>query len=610
MCGILGIVGENSIQESEFLIMLKELKSRGPDGYHAKNFGVDTAMLGHARLSIIDLTENATQPMSNEDDSLWLTFNGEIYNFYELRIQLEKLGHVFKSKSDSEVILHAYEEWGVECLNRLNGIFAFGIWDNRLKKLFLARDHVGVKPLYYSNTDQSIQFASQVKSLIKAPGFIKKVDIDSLSEYFSYGYVGYDKSIFEGIHKLPPAHYLIWEENKPLILKKFWQLEYNPIITDYKLAVKAIRDQLELSIKSQMVSDVPLGVFLSGGIDSSIVTSVAKQNSTKDLCSFTIGFDIASKDERIFAKIAADEFSTLHFEKILSQSFLNLLISKFSDIYDEPFYDSSGLATFFVSDFARENGMKVILAGDGGDELFAGYTRYFSSEANTSGRYTKIKLLLKDFLMNGSKNIYDIEEYYELVGFMDLNKRNRLLMRDDLNSNTFLLDKFYNPEFGNISSLQYVDFHTYLVEDILTKVDRASMYCGIEARVPFLDRKLVELAFQIKGDLHSQNGERKSILKAAARDLLPQSLMTTRKKGFSVPMANWMKDGLRSSAEKLILRGSLINRKIISESVAIEILKEGNFHEIWLLLSAELWSKRWLDDYEVDDIYKLLAGKN
>lgn len=610
MCGILGVIGENSINENEFLIMLKELESRGPDGYHYKNFGLDCAMLGHARLSIIDLSDNATQPMSNEDETLWLTFNGEIYNFLELRVQLEKLGHKFKSNTDSEVILHAYEEWGIECLNRLNGIFAFGIWDNRLKKLFLARDQVGVKPLYYRISKQSIQFASQLKSLIKIPGFIKDVDIESLSEYFSYGYVGFDKSIFKSIKKLPAAHYLVWEKGKPLLIKKYWQLEYNPIITDYKIAVSAIRDQLELSIKSQMVSDVPLGVFLSGGIDSSIVTSVAKMNSTKDLCSFTIGFDIASKDERIFAKLAADEFSTLHFEKILSQSFLNLLVSKFSDIYDEPFYDSSGLATYFVSDFARENGMKVILAGDGGDELFAGYTRYFSSEANTSGRLTKIKLLLKDFLKKGSKNIYDIEEYFGLVGFMDLKKRNRLLMLDDLNSNTSLLDKFYNPEFGNITSLQYVDFHTYLVEDILTKVDRASMYCGIEARVPFLDRKLVELAFQIKGDLHSQKGERKSILKSAARDMLPLSLITPRKKGFSVPMANWMKDGLRSSAEKLILKGSLIGRNIISESVAIEILKEGNSHEIWLLLSAELWAKRWLDNYEVEDIYKLLTIKN
>lgn len=604
MCGILGVISLNKDISCNVLEMLKPLQSRGPDGAKLKEIEPQRVYFGHTRLAIIDLTAAGDQPMTNEDGTLWLTFNGEIYNFLSLKSELIKKGHHFKSHSDGEVILHGYEEWGISCLDRLNGIFAFGIWDTKSKKLFLARDHVGVKPLYYCEIGQSLMFASQPKSLIQMPGFNRSVNIGSFADYLTYGYVPFKQSIFTGINKVPAAHYLLWE-NGVTKIERYWKLRYDPVISNFDEAVSAVRSQVEKSVRAQTMSDVPIGVFLSGGIDSSAVTAIANAQLPGRLASFTLGFDVAWKDERTYARKVSKHLSTTHHERVLDQSTVGNLLAIFSDIYDEPFFDSSGLATYYVADLAREKGIKVILAGDGGDELFAGYTRYYKEENSPLmqipilNRFVNRPGLVKKF-----EQPLSTSEYFKKVGFLDASSRRELLGCQDQNDLSYF-NAFYQASYPSVTGMQYLDFNTYLVEDILTKVDRASMYCGVEARVPLLDKELVELAFQIREDLHYQRGEKKAVFKSSVKHLLPGTILSNRKKGFSVPMSVWLKQGLQGQFDQFVLNGSLVQRNIISHKVATKLMGTGLQHYVWLLTAAELWARRWLEGLPVSDIRSL-----
>ena len=608
MCGILGQVGvENGLDPVAFTAMLDALKSRGPDGRQIQLFADGKAAFGHVRLAIIDLTDSGRQPMSNEDGSLWLTFNGEIYNFRELRKILEESGHIFKSHSDGEVILHAYEEWGTACLERFSGIFAFGIWDERRKLLFLARDQIGVKPLYYSASGATLQFASQLKALLAAPGYRKCVDPAAMDAYFAYGYVPYNRSIFVGINKLPPAHFLLWEDGK-FRIERYWQLRYDPVIDDFELAVATVRKKLVEVVTAQLVSDVPVGIFLSGGIDSSAVTAMAKAESCQELTTFTIGFEQGKKDERRYARLVADELATRHHERALTHDAASRLLATYADVYDEPFYDNSGLATYFVANLAREHGIKVVLAGDGGDELFAGYKRYFTTSARELRRDSVLGRVARLLSFDGPQCCETpAEMYFRKVGLLDDRQRLALTGWHGDQEGTAYLAEYYCKQYPQVTAMQYVDFHTYLVEDILTKVDRASMYCGVEARVPLLDRSLVELAFQIDGRLHIRNGEKKAVLKAAICHLLPESILTARKQGFVVPMAHWMKEGLREAVARLVMDGSLVQHGLVSRRAAGKLLSDRHHHPAWQLAAAELWSRRWLDDCSVEDLALALA---
>lgn len=599
MCGILGQVQDRGyIDEESFVKMLTTLSSRGPDGRNWKMLNDNSVALGHCRLAIIDLSEAGRQPMVNEDGTVWLTFNGEIYNFRKLRSTLEGLGHRFSSLTDSEVIIHAYEEWGDSFVTRLRGIFAFGLWDSRLRRLFLARDHIGVKPLYYWSSGKSIVFASQPRAIVEMPGFRREIDMEAMDAYLAYGYIPYDKAIFSGIKKLPAAHFMVFEGGSSKV-SRYWQLRYNPLISDFQEGVSAIREKLSEVVTAQLVSDVPIGVFLSGGVDSSTVTSLAHEQIKEDLTTFTIGFDQAWKDERAYARIIANKYHTIHRERVLSVKDGKHLLSLFADIYDEPFSDNSGLATYFVSDFTRKNGIKVILAGDGGDELFVGYRRYDSfNEMHGTGStwWNNVQRLFRSILTSSPRRKdTPLESYFGLIGVLSDRDRSELLMRKEISRATELLQPFYLKEYPAVTAAQYIDLHTYLVDDILTKVDRASMSCGVEVRVPLLDYELVELAFQMDCGLQYRNNERKALLKSAVRHLLPGEILTTRKKGFGVPMSAWMNEGIRETAVRLVAEGCLVERGIFSREKIRNILTRKHHVPIWLLFAAELWARRWIE---------------
>ena len=597
--------------------MLKTLAHRGPDGQDCMFLHGNRVGLGHHRLSIIDLSEVGAQPMPNEDAMVWLVFNGEIYNFPQLREALIRKGHAFRSRTDSEVIIHAYEEWGEDCVHHLRGIFAFGLWDDRERKLFLARDHFGVKPLYYWHNGDDFIFASQPRAIIDNPRVPRNINVCALSDYLAYGYVPFDRAIFREMSKLPAAHRLILKDGH-IKIERYWQVEYVPHINDEDDAVEALREALQESVRAQMISDVPIGSFLSGGIDSSGVTALMTACSTETFQTLTVGFDEAGSDERGFARIAAERFSTFHHEGVLTEETAREMIPTFVEIYDEPFYDSSGLPTYFVAQLARAKGLKVILTGDGGDEVFAGYLWY---DLFASFMKTNWLARLKGFIRHCSpvnrrkqsiKSTDDaLRAYFNHIGFLPWEKQQTLLssaIKDEANHDyLWLLRSFFHPEYPAITAAQYLDLHTYLVDDILTKVDRASMACGVEVRVPLLDHKLVELAFSINSNLVYGSSRRKHILKQSLAEWVPPEILTDRKKGFSIPLQQWMHSYLAECSMKSLSDGSLVNQGLLEPDAVQAIVSAGDSRILWLFLVAELWMRRWIEGSGSDEIRKIFT---
>jgi asparagine synthase (glutamine-hydrolysing) len=408
---------------------------------------------------------------------------------------------------------------------------------------------------------------------------------------------------------------LIVEDGK-VNVERYWQIQYTPLIDNEQDAVHLLREALQETIQLQMISDVPVGAFLSGGIDSSGVTALMSASASEPLQTFTIGFEEESSDERDYARIAANRFSTLHHENVLSEDIACELIPAFSEIYDEPFFDSSGLPTHFVSQIARSNGLKVILTGDGGDEVFAGYRWYdlFSSvmASNRMERFRKwIERYRKHYLGGTVKHSADgpLEDYFNLVGFLSWDKQRDILTssaKDESQADhLWLLRSFYKPEYPIVTMAQYFDIHTYLVDDILTKVDRASMACGLEARVPLLDYKLVELAFTIDAKLMYHNSMRKYLLKKTLAEWVPVEILTARKKGFSIPLNQWMGNYLRECTLKVLDDGSLVNQGILTPDVTQSTVLKRNPQILWLLFTAELWARRWVEGCSSSDIQKI-----
>lgn len=607
MCGIVGQINtDRKVSIDHFERMLGSLRHRGPDGEHSEFLDGGFVAFGHTRLAIIDLSSAGRQPMTNEDGTIWLTFNGEIYNFVTLRNQLISKGHRFTSHTDSEVILHAYEEWGSTCLSKFEGIFSFGIWDSNKKRLFLARDHVGVKPLYYSDAGNMFCFASQPRAIVEREGFKRDVDLSAMDSYLSYGYVPNDECIFNGIKKLPPAHFLVLENGK-VEISRYWKLSYQPQIDDFDEAVNAVRNALEGSVSSQMVSDVPVGVFLSGGIDSSGITSIAQKNYDQVINTFTIGFNETKKDERAYAQIVADSLKTKHHVDVLEQTDAMRILSRYPDVYDEPFYDNSFIPTYFVSELAKASQNKVILAGDGGDELFAGYKRYDFLEANFGSATHGFQRYLNH--LHGKFGTLDqrvLKAYFSKIGRLPQSKRSTLLPGHKTQSDTGYLRQLYQSGYPTVTAAQSIDFHSYLVEDILAKVDRASMACGIETRVPLLDRTFIELAFKINNSLQYRNGEKKAVLKAALEPFLPKEILSTRKKGFSAPLSSWLGASYQNVLADLVCKGSLVDRGIFSQKAATKIMNGKKHAHKWLLTCAELWSRKWLDKRDTSELTDLL----
>ncbi len=592
MCGILGQIERGDrIEPEAFAAMLATLAPRGPDGEGTRRLDGGGVTLGHRRLAIIDLSEAAAQPIANEDESVWLTFNGEIYNFRELRSELEGQGHRFRSRSDSEVIVHAYEEWGDTFVSRLRGIFAFGIWDQRQRRLLLARDRLGVKPLYYWSHAGGLVFASQPRAILAHPEFRPQLDLFAFQHYLAYRYVPSDLAIYAGMAKLPAAHVLVADETG-VLLRRYWEARYDPQVRDPREARDLIRLRLEDAVRSQLVADVPVGLFLSGGIDSSTLGAVAAAASAERLASFTIGFEEPEFDERVHAARAARRIGSDAYEEVLSLERAAELLPDFVGAYDEPFFDHSGLPTLAVSRLARRHGRVVVLAGDGADEVFAGYRWY---ERVPDSRSASLSELL---LRRGTPR--PLETHFERVGLLD-GPRQAGLLADAPDFDALALWRgSFRDDLPAVTALQLLDLHTFLVDDVLQKVDHASMASGVEVRVPFLDHELVEAAFQIDARIVFEGAERKALLKRVARSWLPPEILTARKKGFSAPLAAWMQQGLRELARRLLPDGSLVGRGIFLGEALAAFVAEARPKEVWLLLAAELWARRWLDGEKLE----------
>ena len=581
MCGITGLMHMHERKPLDDALLRKmtdRLTHRGPDasGYHFdEGFG-----FGHRRLSIIDL-DSGQQPMRSADQRFVLTFNGEIYNYQELRDELIRCGRSFATESDTEVLLQAWQQWGEDCLPRLNGMFAFGIFDTVEQTLFLARDAIGIKPLYYAPMgDGWLSFGSELKALQCCPSLSRTIDICAVEEYFTFGYIPDPRTIYSGVFKLPPAHYLKIERGKRQLVEpvRYWQLHFRDEQTASLADLEAeLLERLDAAVRSQMVSDVPLGAFLSGGVDSSAVVASMAQVSAEPVSTCSIGFREAQYDESAYAAMVANRYNTRHDSRIVdSDDFA--LARRLIELYDEPYADSSALPTYRVCELAR-NKVTVALSGDGGDESYAGYTRYrwhMNEEKVRSvlpqqlrgpvfgwlGRhYPKLDWAPKVFRAKTtfeSLGMAPETAYLHSVSMFPETLRARLfsaeLVRD--------LDGYSAKEVFHrhaadgpddaLSKIQYLDFQTYLPGDILTKVDRASMAHSLEVRVPILDHTLVEWAASVPREFRIKDGEGKYLLKRALRERLPADLLYRKKKGFTVPIEQWFRGPLREEIAQAV----------------------------------------------------------
>ncbi len=632
MCGIVGFLTSkpSEIPERQILRGMRDVLShRGPDDRGEYIRPLDEKgpflFLGHRRLSIIDLV-SGQQPLSNEDGTVWVIFNGEIYNFQELREKLRALGHRFKTNSDTEVIIHSYEEYGEECFKHLSGMFAIGIWDDSKKQLILARDRLGKKPLYYSILPGAFLFASELKAIMGYPNFPRKISPLSLTKYLFYEFIPSPHSIFENAMKLPAASYLIWRNGKHEI-KKYWSPFDAGEVTDISEAEADSRiiELLRASVRRRLISDVPLGIFLSGGIDSSAIAAFAQKEVPGKVKTFSIGFEDPSFDESRYAYLASTFLETEHYEQRMTPDDLLQIVPKLPDILDEPMADASILPTYLLSKFTREH-VTVALGGDGGDELFAGYPTYLAHQLarpyeNYFGFLHPVATFLANLLPVSDENIsfdFKVKKFLSGIGYPDgirnsvwlgsfsFSENEKVLSdeisnqfnRDRLVEDISLYEKEY-PSRDRMTLLQYLDLRLYLQEAILVKVDRASMACSLEVRAPFLDSELVEFVMGLPSRLKLRGFTSKYILKRAMKKFLPEEVVNRPKKGFGVPIAKWVKGPLKElfsdqlSADR-IKREGFLNPEYVEKLLQDHLENErDNRKQLWTLLIWQLWVDRY-----------------
>lgn len=628
MCGITGFIdlwnmsnARGAPERAETLdAMCRVIRHRGPDdqGVMLKP-GV---VLGMRRLSIIDLA-GGHQPISNEDNTVSIVFNGEIYNYRELQKDLQARGHQFRTNSDTETIVHAYEEFGASCVSQLRGMFAFAIWDERKKEVFIARDRVGKKPLYYSVTRcGTLVFGSELKSLLEHPEVERKINTQALDAYFSLGYVPDPISIFENVEKLPPGHHLTFTNGR-LTVERYWDFSYNTNGNGHKASdyLEELRALLSEAVKLRLVSDVPLGAFLSGGIDSSTVVALMAQHMDQPVKTFSIGFNEDSYDELKYARLTAKKFGTEHHEFLVTPDICEV-VDQLAWHFDEPFADSSAIPTYVVSKLAREH-VKVVLTGDGGDELFAGYSRYVTqrnrSKADLIPGLVKGRLMdpLSRALPHGAwgrnylqnLSLDPISRYLDTVSvFTGLNKSSLYSndFSDQLRDSRHLASYFHElsrnvKSNAALDSLLYIDSKTYLPGDILTKVDRMSMAVSLEARVPLLDHKLIEFVTRIPASMKLAGIETKHLFKQAIGDLVPAEVVNRPKQGFGVPIQQWINQQLRERIRDTLNDPRTLERGYVTREYVGLLLEE---HErgrrdhamaLWSLLMLELWHRQYVD---------------
>ncbi len=625
MCGICGVVNRDQndfVDFADVKRMCDVITHRGPDDegrFVHKNVGI-----GMRRLSIIDLV-TGSQPIFNEDRSVAIVFNGEIYNHNDIRHELEAKGHRFASKSDTEAIVHAYEEYGVECPKKLNGMFGFSIWDDRKKRLFLARDRVGIKPLYYYVDDDRLVFGSELKSILQIRNVPRAVEPKALDTFLTFEYIPSPLTIFKGIYKLPPGHWLVYE-NGNIKIEKYWQLDYRPS----QKSENELRDELlEIlydAVKIRLMSDVPLGAFLSGGLDSSSIVAMMSRAMNEPVKSFSIGFENATYNELPYARTVAKHFNTDHYEEIIKPDAVSLT-QKIIRQLDEPFGDFSVFPTFMVSEMARKH-VTVVLSGDGGDELLAGYDTYIAERM--AKQYARLPAFLrrgaiepivnllpptekkKGFINKAKRFIEGTRlppqlQHTRWMIFLQQAEKNLLYTPDFLHSlNGHNPHKFIEEKIEHISSndpldqQEYIDITTYLVDDILVKVDRMSMANSLEARVPLLDHRFVEFAATIPGDLRLQGKRTKHILKESMKGILPEFILNRGKEGFSIPIKNWMKKELKpmmldALSETKVKQSGFFDPAYVNRLIDDHLRgKENHSHRLWALMMFQMWGEEYL----------------
>ena len=599
--------------------MCDVITHRGPDdaGYRVEG----GAAIGMRRLSIIDIA-SGHQPISNEDGSVWIVFNGEIYNFAELRSDLIARGHSFKTHSDTETIVHLYEEEGERCVERLRGMFGFAILDQRQNKLFLARDRAGKKPLHYTMVGDTLVFGSEIKSLLQFPGVERRANPEALSDYLSFGYVPDPLTAFRGIHKLPPGHTMTFRDGR-ITTRRYWDFNFDGVDQsprEESFYAERLRELIAEAVKIRLVSEVPLGAFLSGGVDSSTVVAMMARAMDQPVKTFSIGFSEASHDELKYARLTAERYKTDHHEFIVTPDVCRL-VEEIVWHHDEPFADASSIPTYVVSKMAREF-VTVILSGDGGDELFAGYERYLIHQGRN--RFERIPRWLrrgvmfplsqalpraaygKQFLRNISLD--DGARFVDSLSYFGAAAKQNLLdasMRRELgghDSSSAFEQIFAEPRSANqIERLLYLDSKTYLPGDILTKVDRMSMAHSIEARVPLLDHELIEFVQTIPPGLKLRGQTTKHILKQAMADLIPQEIIHRPKMGFGVPLRKWLNHELRELLYDTLTDRRARERGLLNPRSVRALLDEhargrrDNSLHLWGLLTLELWHRSFID---------------
>ena len=617
MCGIAGIVRWDGapVLEQEIRGMCGAIVHRGPDE-EGVYIGSGVA-IGMRRLSIIDL-EGGQQPISNEDGTVWIVFNGEIYNYRELRRELERDGHTFRTDSDTETIVHLYEDLGPRCVERLRGMFGFAIWDERKRQLLIARDRLGIKPMYYAERNGELVFSSELKPILTLGHIPRAIDWGATNHLFTFLSTPSDQSIVDGVKKLEPACVAVATPGQPLRITKYWDVAFQPNeqATEAEL-VEQLRALLVESVTLHQVSDVPVGAFLSGGLDSSAVVALMAKPAAGRLKTFSIGFAESDFNELQYARDVASQFGTDHYDLVLRPDVVGI-VEDLTWYLDEPFGDTSAIPTYMVSKLASEH-VKVVLSGDGGDELFAGYDKYVVEErergrdriprplralAGAIGRLLPEGMSGRRFLrhvaLEGPRRYLDASTMF---GSEDLRKLFRPEASRQLAQHDPLAESLAALQHGGddwLAAVQYRDLHTYLPLDILTKVDRATMAHSLEARPPLLDHRLVEFAATVPARFRLRDGTTKYLFKQAMRGILPDAIIDRQKRGFAVPLATWFRGDLAGFTRDLLLSTRCRERgffdpRYIERLLALNDRGRNLDLQLWTVMSFELWCQRFLD---------------
>jgi asparagine synthase (glutamine-hydrolysing) len=629
MCGIFGYLADE-IPSETCQTSLAQLRHRGPDDQG--EWHNHCVFLGMRRLSIIDLA-GGHQPIWNEDRTCGIVYNGELYNYLDLRPQLASRGHVFRTQSDTEVVLHAYEEWGPDCLGRFNGMFAFVIWDGRSRSLFAARDRVGEKPLYYYHDGRRLILASEIKSILADPSVPRRLHRRGLANYLAYGHAVAPETIYQGIFKLLPGHYLVTRPGlTDFRTVEYWDVGHEPPLpqayphlTEKEYAERVL-SLLDDSVRRRMIADVPVGAFLSGGVDSSGIVALMRRHTNGRVKTFSLGFTAGGKyDELPDARRVADHLDTEHYELRIESVDLVQTLRKLVYHYDEPFGDPAGFPVYLLSRFAREH-VKVILTGDGGDELFGGYVRYAVDQlAPIYGRLPGIvSRTLVPSLIGRLPRFRRLKRVALTLPIADPARRYAAwlaqftpelqaeLLSEDLRQAVADYDpawpypRYYHGLNGvtaadHLNRLMYIDFKTLLVDAYMEKTDKATMACSLEGRLPMLDHRLVELAFQIPGHFKIRGRSTKRILKKALSNVLPADVLKKPKRGFAVPTDPWFRGDLRSFTFDVLLDARTRRRGYFNMDVVERLWQEHTSGRhvwdghLWLLLNFELWHRIYLD---------------